>query len=332
MGRPLRIEYENAIYHVMVRGIRKEAIFYCDGDRLFFLERLEESATKYGIIIHSYVLMPNHYHILLETPWANLSQAMHFLNSGYVNWFISKHEIVGPLLQGRFKAKLIERESYFCNASAYIHLNPLRASLIKIGEEYPWSSYEYLIGKRESPWWLSDEIIITEFSGDVNQYQSFVIDNYLRGEDQLYEFLFEDKGLLIGGEAFKERIKSIAAAKISEEAKNEIPQYNILVRRSIDEILSIVLKALRITEDVEYRFIKNNIYKKILIYALCRYTDAKHKTIGKIFSLHYSTISHIAKKVMDIAKTDLDVANKLELIDKLIFQGGARSCVSNNLD
>lgn len=193
MVRPLHVEYENAIYHVMVRGIRKEPIFYNDSDRLFFLEGLEECVIKYGIIIHSYALKPHHYHILLETPEANLSKAMHFLNSGYVNRFVSKYGIVGPLLQRRFKAKLIERKSYFCNSSAYIHLNPLRASMIRIGEEYPWSSYECLIGRRESPSWLSHEMMNTEFSGDRSRYQNFVIENYLQEKIDCMKFYLKVK-------------------------------------------------------------------------------------------------------------------------------------------
>ena len=179
MSRPLRIEYENAIYHVMTRGIRKEPIFYQDIDRIYFLEKIADMVIKYKSIIHNYMLIPNHYHILIKFPQANLSNAMHFLNCSYVNWFNQKYKIVSPLLQGRFEAKLIEQEEYFCNARAYIHLNPLRASLAKSAEECPWSSYACFKGERPSPAWLSQEILLSEFAGNSIDYRCFVIENYL---------------------------------------------------------------------------------------------------------------------------------------------------------
>lgn len=116
------------------------------------------------------------------------------------------------------------------------------------------------------------------------------------------------------------------------EAQQEIAQYNILTRRSISEVKSIVLEALGITEEIIYKSTKNDIYNKILIYALCRYTDAKHRTRGELFSFHYSMISRIAKEIFDIARTNSDIASKLKLIDRAIYCGGARSCISDNMD
>ncbi len=107
MSRPLRIEYENAFYHVIARGERREAIFTCAADKEKFLIKLGEAAEKYRLLIHAYVLMDNHYHMLIETPQGNLSQAMHYLNASYSNWFRHKYEIIGSVFQGRYSQTIV---------------------------------------------------------------------------------------------------------------------------------------------------------------------------------------------------------------------------------
>lgn len=180
MVRSLRIEYENALYHVVSRGIRQEAIFLDDEDRQLFLDKLSLMVDKFRIIILSYALMQNHYHLLIETPHANLSRTMHYLNSCYVNWFRAKYKLVGSVLQGRFYASLIEKEAYLDVASAYIHLNPLRAGIVHFPDQYQWSSYASLMRKTPFPPWLSNDIILGEFSGDVNDYERFVMECFFQ--------------------------------------------------------------------------------------------------------------------------------------------------------
>ncbi len=318
MSRQLRIEYENALYHIMARGNRKELIFYNDKDREFFLERISEMVIKHNIIIHCYVLMPNHYHILLETPEANLSRAMHFLNCSYVNWFRGKHKVVGPIFQGRFKAKLIEQEKYFCNASAYIHLNPLRSSLVSSAEEYPWSSYAYIIGERKSPCWLSNELILGEFSGNIIDYKHFVMESYLAKDDLTYEELFSKRGLILGSDVFKYKIKDMVINKVSEESKQELPEYNLLFRLSINDVKAILLDVLKTSEDVIFANKKNNLYRKIALYVFNRHTNATQKDIARLFSLNYATVSHTAKEVAKTANTNLELSALLRRIDEAI--------------
>ena len=112
MARQLRIEYEHAFYHVISRGERRENIFTCPEDKDKFLKKLAETVEKYKLFLHAYVLMDNHFHLLLETPQANLSKAMHHLNTSYANWFRFKYRLVGSVFQGRFKAILVEKDSY----------------------------------------------------------------------------------------------------------------------------------------------------------------------------------------------------------------------------
>lgn len=140
MARPARIEYEGAFYHVMNRGNRREDIFLDDNDRQKFYEILGNIEKRYGIIIYVYVLMSNHYHLLLETPFANLSRAIQRLNGDYALYFSRRHKSPGHIFQGRYKAMLVEKDAYLLELSRYIHLNPLRAGVVRRPEEYRWSS------------------------------------------------------------------------------------------------------------------------------------------------------------------------------------------------
>ena len=146
MARPLRIEYPGAVYHVMARGNHGQPIFTDDPDRKRFLETLEEACQRTGWRIHAYVLMGNHYHLLVETPEANLVAGMKWLQSTYTLRYNARHKIFGHLFQGRYKSIVVDGQEgeYFQMVATYIHLNPARAGLIQIGEQrlksYRWSS------------------------------------------------------------------------------------------------------------------------------------------------------------------------------------------------
>ena len=148
MARQLRIEYEGAFYHIVQRGIERKDIFISDKDKEKFLSYLNGSFVKYRAIFHSYVLMNNHYHLILETPRANLSKIMHYLNTSYAAYFNTKRRRVGPLYQGRFKAVLVQQDEYLHYLSCYIHLNPLRAGVVKSPQEYSYSSYNFFISSK----------------------------------------------------------------------------------------------------------------------------------------------------------------------------------------
>jgi REP element-mobilizing transposase RayT len=161
MARKLRIEYPGAVYHVMSRGDHQEAIYREDADRELFLKCLGEACAKTGWQIHAYVLMGNHYHLLLETPHANLVAGMKWLQGTYTQRFNSRHKLHGHLFQGRYKALLVDEAdgTQFQVVSTYIHLNPARAGLIRREGEslraYTWSSYPaYLVAPRKRPAWL----------------------------------------------------------------------------------------------------------------------------------------------------------------------------------
>ena len=147
MARPLRVDYPGAFYHVINRGNNQENIFKNKRDKEKFLEYLEKAHQRFSIIIHTYCLMSNHYHLLVQTPEPNLSVAMQWINVSYATYFNKKRDRQGHLFQGRFKAILIDADEYLTHLSRYIHLNPVRAKMVETPDEYPWSSYPAFIGK-----------------------------------------------------------------------------------------------------------------------------------------------------------------------------------------
>jgi REP element-mobilizing transposase RayT len=136
MARPLRIEYAGAFYHITSRGNERKEIFKDEQDFVKFLTYLESSVQRYKAVIHVYCLMSNHYHLLLETPLGNLSQIMRHINGAYTTHFNAKRQRAGHLFQGRYKAILVEADEYAGELSRYIHLNPVRAGVVRRPEEY----------------------------------------------------------------------------------------------------------------------------------------------------------------------------------------------------
>jgi len=154
MARPLRIEFADALYHVTSRGNDRRAIFNDDFDRTMYLGFLAEAVKRFGWSVTAWVLMTNHFHLVIQTPEPNLSRGMHWLNSSYVGWFNRRHRRSGHLFEGRFKSFLIEKERYFRRVLRYVVLNPVRAKMVARPEDHPWSSYRATAGLEAAPEWL----------------------------------------------------------------------------------------------------------------------------------------------------------------------------------
>ena len=148
MARPVRIEYEGAFYHVTSRGNERKKIFYSRQDCDKFKTYLRAAQDKHGYLLHCYVLMSNHYHLLIETPEANLSKLMHYINGSYSNYINRRKRRSGHLFQGRYKAILVDRDSYLLELSRYVHLNPVRAKIVENPEAYSFSSYRSYVSKK----------------------------------------------------------------------------------------------------------------------------------------------------------------------------------------
>ena len=178
MSRPLRLEYAGALYHVTSRGDKKNDIYMSDLDRDSFLMLLGDVCGTHNWVCHAYCLMDNHYHLLIETPDANLSRGMRQLNGVYTQNFNRSHNQVGHVFQGRYKAIHVEKESYLLELARYIVLNPVRAGMVDTTADWPWSSYLATTGSNASPEWLNTEWVLAAFGETkrtaIRRYKKFV--------------------------------------------------------------------------------------------------------------------------------------------------------------
>ena len=242
MTRPLRIDVEGVWYHIAARGTERRAIFKDTSDYRHFLELLEEMTGRYGVEMHAYALMVNHYHLLIRTPGANDSAAIQWLNVSYSVWFNKKRNRVGHVFQGRFTSVLIDGEgSWALNASVYVHLNPVRTGLYGLGKaenraegkglsvlpgreelkrrlkalrDYKWSSLPAYAGYEKVPGWLTTEELLHR-AGGVDAYRKYVNSHVTRGVDP--EGLEDIRGLCaLGARKFQDRVKKLVG-RVSQE-------------------------------------------------------------------------------------------------------------------
>jgi len=166
MSRPLRIQYPNAWYHVMNRGRRGEIVFVEGKDYLEFINLLKEASDMWRVRIGAYCLMPNHYHLLIQTPDANLSRCMRHINGVYTQRFNRYHNCDGQLFRGRYKSILVDGDSYLLELLRYIHRNPLRMGVVKELGSYRWSSHKGFLSSSKKWSWLHKDYFLSMFSRD----------------------------------------------------------------------------------------------------------------------------------------------------------------------
>ncbi len=286
MTRPMRIEYEDACYHVMNRGRARQKIFYNDNYFELFLGVLLEAHTRFGIQVLSYCLMDNHYHLLIKTPEANLGRAMRHINGVYTQRHNRLKKTDGSLFRGRYKAICVEADSYQLQLSRYIHLNPLEAKMIKRAEDYPWSSYRYYVNKLKAPDWLYQQEIYDQLhvkSRHRLQYKIFVesgvddeiADIYNKGN--ITPFLGSDE---FRNWAYSQRITDDLS--ISKQVINHL-------RPSINEIVARVATVFKVTEKSILQSkrgrIPNNVPRWVAMYISQELGSMKLGDIAREFGL-----------------------------------------------
>jgi REP element-mobilizing transposase RayT len=220
----------------MNRGVERRTIYCDDADRRMFLTLLERSISKYGWRLHAYVLMSNHYHLLFETPDANLSRGIRDLNGDYASAFNMHHARVGHLFQGRFASHLIDSEAYLLEVSRYIVLNPVRAQMVSQAEEWPWSSYQATAGLVDAPSWLDiNEILIRLHPLDRalahERYRKFVTAGVGQAESPWENLVGQ---AFLGGDEFLKKVEEKVRSRTwSREHPREQSRYR---RCAIDDV------------------------------------------------------------------------------------------------
>ena len=209
MARPLRIEFAGAVYHVPARGTERKPIYRDDGDRARFLKRLAAVVHTRRLRVHAFALLRNHFHLLVETPEANLSRAMGQLNGSYTQDFHRRHHRSGHLFQGRYKAILVEKDAYLLELSRYIHLNPVRVGEVSRAWEFAWSSAAAYVGKAAVPEFLTVADVLAHFGRRRTvarrRYAEFLADAAATTAEQPWRRVAGQ--VLLGEPAWVERMK-----------------------------------------------------------------------------------------------------------------------------
>jgi REP element-mobilizing transposase RayT len=236
MARPLRLEFAGALYHLTSRGDRRDKIFLDDADRQSFLDFLGKEVKQQGWVCYAYCLMGNHYHLMMETPEPNLVRGMRRLNGVYTQAFNRRHNNVGHVFQGRYKAILVDKENYLLELCRYVVLNPVRAKVVERPEDWRWSSYRGTAGKVAPPEWLAVEKVLSFFAGQRANYRKFVAEGI--GKALVWEDL---KGqIYLGNEDFLERMQKLVDRRVVRGiAKAQTKP----LRPGVDEITATVARA-----------------------------------------------------------------------------------------
>ena len=278
MARPLRLEYDGALYHITSRGNEKKPIFRDEIDRNIFLDILNTVNRRYNWLCNAYCLMNNHYHIVIETPDGNLSKGMRQLNGVYTQAFNKRHHRVGHIFQGRYKAILIQKDSHLLEVCRYVVLNPVRAKAVKNPEEWEWSSYRATAGLEKSHSCLTADWVLSQFGSKTGlarqRYKEFV--KAWIGEEPIWSNL---KGqIFLGEDTFVEKFMDYLKG---HEGIREIPKRQRYINRpSLDRLFE--RDALRKRD-------------KKIAEATERYGYSQ-KEVADYLGMHYSTISRLIRK------------------------------------
>ncbi len=316
MGRPLRVECANAFYHAFSRGNERREVFYDARDYEHFLGLLGLVAERFEAEVWAYVLMPNHYHLVLRTQRPNLSRAMQWLGVAYTNWFNARHKRSGHLFQGRFKGFMVEDEHYLRRLLLYVHRNPLRAGLAERLADYRWSSYPCLAYGRGRQEWFRPALALGLFGGEAAAFRK-AVQEYSEERDRLLENLWH--GVWLGCES---GLKALAE-RLRIARDRERPQTRGVLRSirgaSVAELARRWAEALDISpEDLEElrrprRHVERPM-RDLLIHLVWRASDQRVSDIGAHFGVGAAGVSVASRRAEAHLRTNRRLAEQVRRI------------------
>ena len=274
MSRPLRIEFPGGLFHVTSRGDRREAIYLDDTDRQQWLTLLGQVCQRFNWVCHAYCLMDNHFHIVVETVEGNLSAGMRQLNGVYTQWHNRVHDRVGHVFQGRFKAIVVQRESYLLELARYVVLNPVRAGMCALPALWPWSSYHATVGNVPPPEWLQTAWLLSQFGSQPGTATAAYIDHVHAGIGLASVWDDLKSQLYLGDDDFACRLQQQTRGKVGH---TEIPRAQ---RRAAAPPLAYFV-ALPVRNGAMAQAYATGCYS--------------FKEIGQAFGLHYATVSRLVR-------------------------------------
>ena len=307
MARQWRIEYKGAYYHVMSRGIDGRDIASNNMDRELFVTVLEEMSDRFTIKIHAWVLMDNHYHLLIETPGANLSKSMQWFGVTFTKRYNVLHKRWGHLFQGRFKSILVQDDAYMFRLSCYIHRNPLRAGIVSSLADYEWSSYRaYAYGDPLPPWLTTSLILSKMDQNDPHVDYRNKVQAYSGEKEKLAKDIH--LGIAVGTVAFAKQVKR---KYLLNTPHSEIPQQKLTkddydvpaLLETASKTLGCNLAAFKKAARIDGA---DKIHRDLLVYLFWETGAFTNKQIGQYLGLTYSSVSHCIKSAKAMLKDNCE--------------------------
>lgn len=303
MARPLRIEFPGAIYHVTVRMLgnwKKEAnrLFEDDRDRLRFLERLGQRVEQYDIRLFLFTLMANHVHLVLETPAGNLGRFMQSLSTAYTVYFNLRHGRHGHLLDGRYKAKLVQGDEYLLALTRYVHLNPAFTSPMKRKtfqeranhlRAYRWSSYPGYAGMRKQYQFVDEEAVLAMMGGPKRErrrrYRKYVESGLAQSDEEFREAL-QESPLSIGRESFRAMAEELYDALVEGRDRPEDVTFRQTKRPlSAEEVLAVLSEVFEVEPAAFKRRRRDSALRGVGAAMLIRHGGLSQREVGQVFGM-----------------------------------------------
>ena len=317
MVRPLRIQYPGAFYHVTCRGNKRQKIFLDDDDRHWFLKVMCESLEIYQVVLYCYVLMDNHFHLVIQTLRANLSEFMRRFNISYTSWFNYHHNICGHVYQGRYKAFLVDADNYLLEVSRYIHLNPVRKSshkkstndnqLAYINRCY-WSSLPGYLNKKRIVDFVDYKTVL-DMVNSRRGYRRFLLDGLRDGiEDPFKDVQYQT---ILGDDNFVSRVKG---EYLEQGSLREQPEYRKIMAHEIDPeaIMACVITVLGVSlKEIRTRH-SSGLVRGIVSDVLYRYSGMSQHAIGQYLDVDYSSVYKLRSRLKKRMEHDSDLVRQYE--------------------
>ena len=307
MARPLRVEFPGALYLVTARALARHKLYRDAAEAEDFVGRLPALQEGFGVRCHGYCLLPNHYHLLLETPRANLSRALHRLNAGFTATTNARRRRKGPLLQSRYRALVIEAQPWLLRLSLHLHLNPLRRKLAARPEQYPWSSAGVFLSPEGRPPWLETSRVL-DLAGGVAAYRELLEEGVRHPPKAPWPQVWRQT--VLGGDDLRQRVQELAAASDSRE----IPGFSSARSDglSLDAVVLAVSEYTGVPEESVYRGkFQRVLARKLALYLARRFTGLTLREIGEAFGVDYTTVHMAARRVEELRGED-------EMVDELL--------------
>jgi len=315
MARALRIQFPGAHYHITCRGIERRRIYMDNNDRHKFLTMLADASETYQVVLYTYIMMNNHFHLLIQTRKANCSEFMRHFNIRYTGWFNWRHERSGNLYQGRYHAYLVDADNYLLEVSRYVHLNPVRVKQTKSAAfreqwhkaiDYPWSSLPGYVSERRAQDFVDYDLVLSMVSGR-RAYRKFILEGLKRGIESPFQNVLSR--MIVGNDDFADYVKRY----LRRVSSREQPAYREMINVTLEPevVLGILRREFGIQKEALEQRGSNGVIRGVVAELLYRFCNITQAQIGILLGgIDYMSVYQLRNRLKKRLDNDLDLREK----------------------